>query len=87
MENTQGGKINEETARHCSRSCCYFGLIIFLTNQSNSSKLEGNPYGTDNLNQSTIDQLDDENYQNIALRRSKRTDSKRRTNNGLFLQP
>ena len=34
---------------------------------SNNSKLEDNPYGTDNLKQSTIDLLDDENYQNIIL--------------------
>ncbi|MDN7243422.1 thioredoxin family protein [Planococcus sp. N028] len=44
-----------------------FGLIIFLTNQSNSKKLANNPYGTEDLEQPTIDQLDDENYQNIAL--------------------
>jgi thioredoxin 1 len=44
-----------------------FGLIIFLTNQSNNSKLANNPYDTDDLNQATIDQLDDENYQNIVL--------------------
>ena len=44
-----------------------FGLIIFLTNQSNSKKLADNPYGTEDLQQPTIDQLDDENYQNIAL--------------------
>ena len=34
---------------------------------SNNSKLESNPYDTDNLNQATIDLLDDENYQNIIL--------------------
>ncbi|SDH59302.1 Thioredoxin [Planococcus glaciei] len=44
-----------------------FGLIIFLTNQSNNSKLANNPYDTEDLNQATIDQLDDENYQNIVL--------------------
>lgn len=44
-----------------------FALIIFLTNQSNKSKLADNPYDKENLNQATIDQLDDENYQNIAL--------------------
>ncbi|TWT11121.1 co-chaperone YbbN [Planomicrobium sp. CPCC 101079] len=44
-----------------------FGLIIFLTNQSNDKKLANNPYGTEDLEQPTIDQLDDENYQNIAL--------------------
>lgn len=44
-----------------------FAAIIVLTNMSNSSKLKDNPYGTDNLQQSTIDLLDDENYQNIIL--------------------
>lgn len=44
-----------------------FGLIIFLTNQANDDKLANNPYDTDDLEQATIDQLDDENYQNIAL--------------------
>lgn len=44
-----------------------FALIVFLTNQSQDEKLADNPYGTDDLNPSTIDQLDDENYQNIAL--------------------
>ncbi|MFK8795548.1 thioredoxin family protein [Planococcus plakortidis] len=44
-----------------------FALIVFLTNQSQDEKLANNPYGTDDLNPATIDQLDDENYQNIAL--------------------
>ncbi|MEC1176968.1 thioredoxin family protein [Metasolibacillus meyeri] len=44
-----------------------FAAIIVLTNMSNNSKLENNPYGTKNLRQSTIDQLDDKNYQNIIL--------------------
>jgi len=44
-----------------------FALIVFLTNQSQGEKLADNPYGTDDLNPATIDQLDDENYQNIAL--------------------
>lgn len=44
-----------------------FALIVFLTNQSQDEKLADNPYGTDDLNPATIDQLDDENYQNIAL--------------------
>ena len=41
--------------------------IIVLTNMSNSDKLKNNPYDTDNLQQSTIDLLDNENYQNIIL--------------------
>lgn len=44
-----------------------FALIVFLTNQSQSGKLANNPYDTDDLEPATIDQLDDENYQNIAL--------------------
>lgn len=44
-----------------------FIAIILLTNLSNQNKLENNPYGTNNLKQSTIDLLDDENYQNIIL--------------------
>lgn len=44
-----------------------FAAIIVLTNMKNSAKLENNPYGTDNLKQSTIDLLDNENYQNIIL--------------------
>lgn len=44
-----------------------FIVIILLTNLSNKDKLENNPYGTNNLYQSTIDLLDDENYQNIIL--------------------
>lgn len=44
-----------------------FVLLIFLTNAANEEQLANNPYGTDVLNQATIDQLDDENYQNIIL--------------------
>lgn len=44
-----------------------FILLIVLTNMSNDKKLADNPYGTKNLEQDTIDQLDDENYQNIIL--------------------
>ncbi|MFC7686796.1 thioredoxin family protein [Ureibacillus sp. GCM10028918] len=44
-----------------------FAAIIILTNLSNEDKLDNNPYDTDNLRQSTIDLLDDENYQNIIL--------------------
>ncbi len=46
-----------------------FAAIIVLTNVSNNSKLENanNPYGDKKLKQETIDQLDDENYQNIML--------------------
>lgn len=44
-----------------------FAVVIVLTNMSNKSKLEKNPYGKDDLKQSTIDLLDDKNYQNIIL--------------------
>ncbi|WP_042476780.1 thioredoxin family protein [Bacillus ndiopicus] len=44
-----------------------FVAIIVLTNISNNSKLENNPYGDKKLRQSTIDQLSDKNYQNIIL--------------------
>ena len=44
-----------------------FVLIIVLNNMSNNNKLADNPYGTDDLKQETIDQLDDKNYQNIIL--------------------
>ncbi|KAA0944360.1 thioredoxin family protein [Sporosarcina sp. ANT_H38] len=43
-----------------------FILIIVLTNQSNNSKLKDNPYGTDNLSQSTIALIGNENYSNIV---------------------
>lgn len=44
-----------------------FAAIVVLTNISNSDKMKDNPYDTDNLQQSTIGLLDDENYQNIIL--------------------
>ena len=44
-----------------------FAIIIVLTTMSNNSKLANNPYDTDDLDQATIDLLDDENYQNIIL--------------------
>lgn len=44
-----------------------FAGIIFLTNQANDEKLANNPYDTEDLEQATIDQLDDENYQNIVV--------------------
>lgn len=44
-----------------------FAGIIFLTSQANDEKLANNPYDTEELEQPTIDQLDDENYQNIVV--------------------
>ena len=46
-----------------------FTAVIVLTNVSNNKKVSNanNPYGDKSLQQETIDQLDDENYQNIML--------------------
>lgn len=46
-----------------------FAVLIIINNVSNKEKVsdKNNPYGTTNLKQSTIDLLDDENYQNIIL--------------------
>lgn len=44
-----------------------FALIIVLNTMSNDKKLADNKYKTNDLKQETIDQLDDENYQNIIL--------------------
>lgn len=44
-----------------------FAAIIVLTNMKNADKLKDNPYGTNELRQSTIDLLGDKNYQNIIL--------------------
>ncbi|MGN1400459.1 MAG: thioredoxin family protein [Bacillus sp. (in: firmicutes)] len=44
-----------------------FAGLIIVNNMSNSEKLANNPYKTDDLEQSTIDLLEDENYQNIIL--------------------
>jgi len=44
-----------------------FVALYFLNNQSNKDKLADNPYKKDSLKQSTIDLLDDKNYQNIIL--------------------
>lgn len=44
-----------------------FAAIIVLTNMSNKDKLKDNPYDKKDLQQSTIDLLNDKNYQNIIL--------------------
>ncbi|QTD42864.1 thioredoxin family protein [Sporosarcina sp. Te-1] len=44
-----------------------FVLIIVLTNLSNKTKLKDNPYGSKELEQSTIDLLGNKNYSNIVL--------------------
>ena len=44
-----------------------FALIVVLTQMSNNDKLADNPYDKEDLDPATIDQLDDENYQNIVL--------------------
>ncbi|QUW23468.1 thioredoxin family protein [Sporosarcina sp. Marseille-Q4063] len=44
-----------------------FILIVVLTNKSNETKLKDNPYGTEKLEQSTINLIGNENYNNIIL--------------------
>lgn len=44
-----------------------FGLIVFLSNQSDQAKLKDNPYGTEDLNKATIDLIGNKNYKNIIL--------------------
>lgn len=44
-----------------------FIAIALLTNASQTQKIEGNPYGKDDLDTATIDILDDPNYQNLIL--------------------
>lgn len=44
-----------------------FVAIIVLTNMSNKDKLADSPYDKEDLRQSTIDLLDDKNYQDIIL--------------------
>jgi thioredoxin 1 len=43
-----------------------FILIVVLSNKSNQTKLQDNPYDTDKLAKSTIDLIGDENYGNIV---------------------
>ncbi|MEH7238492.1 thioredoxin family protein [Bacillus sp. JJ1562] len=44
-----------------------FGGLAFVTTTQNKQKAEGNPYGKDNLDPATLNQLDDPNYQNQIL--------------------
>ena len=44
-----------------------FGGMAFLNYAQNADKLKDNPYGTDNLEQSTIDLIGDPLYDNIIL--------------------
>lgn len=44
-----------------------FGALIFVTNYQKKQQLEGNPFGKEDLHPKTIEQLDDELYQNIIL--------------------
>ncbi|MFD1017773.1 thioredoxin family protein [Thalassobacillus hwangdonensis] len=41
-----------------------FGILAFVVNYQNQQASEDNPYGKDNLRQSTIEQLDNPLYQN-----------------------
>ncbi|MDW0111070.1 thioredoxin family protein [Sporosarcina aquimarina] len=45
----------------------FFVAIFALTSASNKSKLADNPYGTDDLEKSTIDLIGNENYDSIVL--------------------
>ncbi|RWZ55213.1 thioredoxin [Halobacillus fulvus] len=42
-------------------------VLVFVVNYQNTQQAEGNPYGKDNLDQATIDQLDDPLYDNQIL--------------------
>ncbi|MYL18393.1 thioredoxin fold domain-containing protein [Halobacillus litoralis] len=42
-------------------------VLIFVVNYQNDQKTADNPYGKDELDQATINQLDDPNYQNQIL--------------------
>lgn len=44
-----------------------FGALALVTNYQQKQKAAGNPYGKDELNPATVDQLDDPNYQDIIL--------------------
>ena len=44
-----------------------FVLIIVLSNKADETKLKDNPYGTDKLEQSTVNLIGNENYNNIIL--------------------
>ncbi len=44
-----------------------FGAIAIITNIQNSQKAEGNMFKKDNLDPSTVELLDDPNYQNVIL--------------------
>ena len=44
-----------------------FSAITFITNTQKTQKSKGNPYNKNNLRASTIDQLNDPNYQNLIL--------------------
>ncbi|MFT4416865.1 thioredoxin family protein [Fredinandcohnia humi] len=44
-----------------------FAALAFITTSQNKQKAEGNPYGKDELDPATIDQLDDPNYGNQIL--------------------
>lgn len=44
-----------------------FALLLVLNNMKNDDALKDNPYDKENLKQSTIDLIDDPNYQNIIM--------------------
>lgn len=44
-----------------------FAAITYITNTQKTQKSKGNPYNKANLHASTVEQLDDPNYQNLIL--------------------
>lgn len=44
-----------------------FAAIAIISNTQNKQKVAGNPYNKEKLEQATIDQLNDPNYQNLIL--------------------
>ena len=44
-----------------------FGALAFMNNVTNQKKIEGNPYGKDELAPETIKQLENSDYQNLIL--------------------
>ncbi|RFU62017.1 thioredoxin family protein [Peribacillus glennii] len=44
-----------------------FAAIAIITNVQKEEQSQGNPYGKEDLKPSTVDQLDDPNYQNLIL--------------------
>jgi thiol-disulfide isomerase/thioredoxin len=70
MEANEGGKINfmKKVLIFVVIIVVLFGALAIVTKMKNEEKVsENNPYKKDTLDQATIDQLDDPNYQNLIL--------------------